>query len=138
MDGSTIQLASTPGLRAAFPPASNQHGGSPWPILHLAVAHELASGLAVLPAFGPMYGPQAVSEIALARQLLARLPEGSLLLADRNFGIFAFAHAAVKASHDVLLRLTAKRFEALRKQARRVGESPWELEWRPSASTELK
>ena len=86
------------------------------------MAHELASGLAVLPAFGPMYGPQAVSEIALARQLLARLPEGSLLLADRNFGVFAFAHAAVEASHDVLLRLTAKRFEALRKQARQVGE----------------
>lgn len=132
LDGSTIQLTSTPGLRVAFPPARNQHGCSHWPILHLAVAHELASGLAVLPAFGPMYGPQAVSEIALARQLLARLPHGSILLADRSFGIFAFAHAALAASHDVLLRLTAQRFGALQRQARRVSAETWEVAWRPS------
>jgi hypothetical protein len=132
LDGSTLQLAPTPQLRKAFPPASNQHGQSHWPILHLVVAHELQSGLAVLPQFGPMYGPQAVGEIALAKGLLRRLPERSILLADRNFGIFAFAHAAVEANHDVLLRLTQKRFESLRKQAKPAGAGKWELSWRPS------
>lgn len=132
LDGSTLQLAPTPQLRKAFPPASNQHGQSHWPILHLVVAHELQSGLAVFPQLGPMYGPQAVGEIALAKGLLDRLPERSILLADRNFGIFAFAHAARRANHDVLLRLTQKRFEALRKQARPAGEGRWELDWRPS------
>ncbi len=132
IDGSTLQLPPTRALRAAFPPASNQHGTSPWPILHLAVAHELASGLAVLPQLGPLYGPAAVSEIARARGLLARLPAGSILLADRNFGIFAFAHAAAQARHDVLLRLTQARFEALRKQAQPAGPGRWALLWRPS------
>jgi hypothetical protein len=36
-----------------------------------------------------MYGPEAVGEIALAQGLLQRLPKNSILLADRNFGIFA-------------------------------------------------
>jgi len=132
IDGSTLQLPSTPGLRAAFPPARNQHGDSHWPILHLAVAHELASGLAVVPEVGPMYGPEAVAEVTLARRLLARLPARSILLADRNFGIFAFAHAAVAAGHDVLLRLTQSRFTALRQQARPDGVGRWVVEWRPS------
>ena len=53
--------------------------------------------------------------------MLKRLPEGSLLVADRNFGIFAFAHAAVTAGHGVLLRLTRKRFAALLRQAQPAG-----------------
>jgi Transposase DDE domain len=133
LDGSTVQLAPTPALRAAYPPASNQHGTSHWPVLHLVVAHELASGLAVRPQYGPMYGPQAQSELALAQRLLPRLPQRSILLADRNFGVFAFAWAAVAAGHDVLLRLTKPRFEALRKKARQLAEGKWELAWHPSA-----
>ena len=132
LDGSTVTLAPTPALQAAFPPASNQHGRSHWPVLHLAVAHELASGLALPPEYGPMYGPQAVSELTLAQRLLPRLPPQSLLVADRNFGIFAFAYAAVQAGHGVLLRLTRPRFEALRRRARPVGEGKWALTWQPS------
>lgn len=132
IDGSTLQLAPTELLRAAFPPAGNQHGSSAWPILHLAVAHDLASGFALVPEYGPMYGPEAVGEIALAKRLLRRLPEHSILFGDRNFGIFAFAYAAVDAGHDVLVRLTQKRFQAMRKQARQVGPGKWELTWRPS------
>jgi hypothetical protein len=132
LDGSTLQLTNKPALQAAYPPASNQHGTSPWPILHLAVAHELSSGLALRPEFGPMYGPKAQSELALARKLLPRLPAHSILLADRNFGIFAFAHAAVAAGHDILLRLTAPRFRSLRKRAQPAGPGCWKLAWRPT------
>src|SRR5262249_26339846 len=96
-------------------------------------AHELASGLAALPEYGPMYGPQARSELSLAGGLLPRLPERSILLGDRNFGVFAFAWAAVEAGHDVLLRLSAPRFKALLKKAKAVAEGKWELTWRPSA-----
>lgn len=132
LDGSTIQLASTPALRAAFPPARNQHGASHWPLLHLAVAHELASGLAASPTYGPMYGPQAVSELALAQRLLPQLPTGSILLGDRNFGVFAFAWAARQAGQDVLLRLSRTRFASLRKKAQPAGPGRWAVTWRPS------
>jgi hypothetical protein len=132
IDGTTLQLAPKDALRAAFPPASNQYGPCPWPILHLAVAHELASGLAIFPEFGPKYGPEALSELALSRCLLKRLPTGSILLGDRNFGVFAFAWSAQQMGHDVLLRLTKPRFKAMCKKARRVGPGKWELTWHPS------
>lgn len=133
LDGTTVQLASTPQLRLAFPPASNQHGESHWPILHLVVAHELSSGLAAFPKFGPMYGRHARSELSLARQVLTHLPANSILLGDRNFGVFAFAWAGAQAGHDVLLRLTKERFDSLRKKAKQAGPGKWELTWRPSA-----
>jgi hypothetical protein len=133
LDGSTVQLASTAELRFAFPPASNQHGSSHWPILHLVVAHELASGMSLFPEFGPMYGPEARSELDLAQGLLARLPKRSILLADRNFGIFAFTWAAVAARHDVLVRLTRGRFQALLKKAKPAGQGRWQVTWQPSA-----
>ncbi|MFO1064871.1 MAG: hypothetical protein U0892_13480 [Pirellulales bacterium] len=62
IDGTTITLAPTEELAKAFPPASNQHGESVWPVAQLLVAHELQTGCAVVPQIDPMYGPNNVSE----------------------------------------------------------------------------
>lgn len=132
LDGTTLQLTHTPELCAAFPPASNQHGASHWPILHLLVAHELNTGLALRPEFGPMYGPNAQSELSLARRIIPRLPPDALILADRNFGVFAVAHAAQSSGRGVLVRLTEARFRSLRKSARLEEPGRWELAWHPT------
>jgi Transposase DDE domain len=132
-DGTTIQLPHTDELGRAFPPASNQHGPSHWPILHLLVAHELDSGLALRPEFGPMYGPDALSELDLALRLLPRLPADALVLADRNFGVFALAHAVAQSGRDVLVRLTQPRFKSLRKKGKAHEPGVWSLTWKPSA-----
>jgi hypothetical protein len=133
LDGTTLSLVATEELTATFTPASNQHGRSHWPVMHLVVAHELASGLAAAPQYGAMYGPEAVGEVDLAVRLLAALPAHSVLLADRNFGVFGFAHGATSAGHDVVVRLTQARFRALVKKGTRVGEGRWSLTWKPSA-----
>ena len=73
-------------LSALYPPASNQHGEGVWPIVHWAVAHEMASGCALRPEIGAMYGPHAVSEVELGRRLIARIPRKSVVMADCNFG----------------------------------------------------
>jgi hypothetical protein len=132
VDGTTLSLAATPELTATFTPASNQHGPSHWPVMHMVVAHELASGLAAAPQYGAMYGPQAIGEVDLAVRLLAALPTRSILLADRNFGVFGFAHAAITAGHDVVVRLTKARFRAMEKKGQLVGEGRWSLTWEPS------
>lgn len=137
LDGTTIALAPTPALRAVYPPASNQHGESAWPIAHLLVAHELESGCALLPELGTKFGPQAQSEAELAAALMRRLPPHSLVVADRNFGIFSVAYAARTLGHDVLFRLTKPRFDALKRDATALSgdDSPrhsWKLFWRPS------
>jgi hypothetical protein len=132
IDGSSLSLAPTANLRQAYPPAENQHGRSHWPVLRLVAAHELSSGCAVRPEVGPMYGAHAVGEVELATRLLQRLPAPSVLLADRNFGVFAMAWAAVQAGHDAVLRLTEKRFRAWERAAEAVGPGVWRLTWRPS------
>lgn len=132
LDGTTVPLAPTAALKAAFPPASNQQGTGVWPIAHLVVAHELESGCALLPELGAKFGKNAQSETELARSLMSRLPSQSILIADRNFGIFSVAFAASQAGHDVLVRLTRQRFEALRRPAELVAPGLWRLTWRPS------
>jgi len=132
IDGSSLSLAPTAELRSSYPPGQNQHGSSHWPVLRLVAAHELSSGCAVRPEVGPMYGPAAIGEVALAARLLARLPVQSVLLADRNFGVFAMTWAARQSGHDTVLRLTEKRFRSLLRAAQPVDPGVWELAWRPS------
>ncbi|MGL4464493.1 MAG: hypothetical protein ACRDD1_11215 [Planctomycetia bacterium] len=117
IDGSTLALASRDELRRRWPPASNQHGEGIWPISHLVLACELETGLMLRPEVGAMYGDAADGEVALA----IRLPPRSLLMADRNFGIFGFVRCAVQAGHEVVTRLTAARFQSLRKKAEPLG-----------------
>jgi hypothetical protein len=128
LDGTAVTLPS----ERAFPPAPNQHGTSHWPVCKLLVAHELASGCAIRPERGAMYGPQRVGELTLALRLLPRLPPHSVVLADRNFGVFAFLYAAVASGHDAVVRMTEKRFHALRRTAAACGPGAWTTVWRPS------
>ena len=82
-----------------------------------------------------MYGEDPDAEVALALRLLPRIPPHSLLMADRNFGVFGFAYYAVQAGHDVLTRLTAPRFRALQKKAQPLGPGRWTLTWTPTATS---
>lgn len=132
LGGSTLSLAPTPALRHAYPPATNQHGTSHWPILHVGVAHDIDTGLAVRPESGPMYGPHAVSEMDLATALISRLPAGSVVLGDANFGVFRLAYEATRTGHPALVRLTAVRFRALKRSAVPVRPGMWSLTWEPS------
>lgn len=135
LDGSSLSTPHTPQLRDRFPPASNQHGESHWPTLRIVVAHDLASGLAVRPEWGPMFGPQACSEQALTETLLKRLPAGSVVLADRNFGVFSVAWKARQKGLPVLVRLTevrARKIAGVNSEAVLAGGMDRSVEWRPS------
>jgi len=132
LDGTTLSLTHHPELLERFPPAENQHGRSHWPVVNLVTAHELTSGLATRPEWGAMYGPEAVSETRLARRMLERLGGPAMIVADRNFGIFSVAHAAVCLGHDVVVRLKDDRFGRMVAEAGEIGPGQWRLTWRPS------
>jgi len=89
LDGSSLDLPATAELLKAYPPAQNQYGTTHWPVVRIVVAHDLVSGIAMPPVWGPMYGDQAVSEQELAAQGIGQLPPGSVVVADRNFGVFS-------------------------------------------------
>ena len=113
LDGSTLLLPHSEDLGRAYPPPRNQYGASHWSGMRVLVAHEVLSGLAVRPCWGPMDGPQAVSEQGLAKQMLPRLPAGSVVLGDRNFGVFSMAYHARQNGHPCLFRLTELRAQKL-------------------------
>ena len=136
LDGTTMTLPPTPELKAAFPPATNQHGESVWPVALLLVAHEVQSSCALPPEIGAMYGENNTSEAKLARQMAKRLPRGSIAMADSGYGIFSVAHAMVTEGHQILFRLTKSRFKSLVRQATVVeewdGQATYRLHWKPS------
>jgi hypothetical protein len=137
IDGTTMTLEPTSSLIEAYPPATNQHGETVWPVMMLMVAHELESGCALIPEFGAMYGPNRTSEAKQAAAVASRIPSGSLVLADAGFGIFSVAWAMVGAGHDVLFRLTKSRASAMVRRAeaieRTVHGTRYRLTWSPSA-----
>ena len=105
LDGSTVLLQAEEDLTERYPPARNQHGQSHWPVLRVAVAHDVESGLATRPAWGAACGADASSEQKLIEEVLERLPQGAVVMGDRNFGVFSVAWAATQHGHPVLLRL---------------------------------
>lgn len=113
LDGSTLLLPHSEDLVRAYPPPRNQYGASHWSGMRVLVAHEVVSGLAVRPCWGPLDGPHAVSEQGLAKQMLPRLPARSVVLGDRNFGVFSMAYHARQQQHPCLFRLTELRAQAL-------------------------
>lgn len=137
LDGTTITLPPTHALKKAFPPASNQHGKSVWPVAMLLVASEMATGCVLVPEVGAMYGENNTSEAKLAERIIDKLPNDALVLADSGFGIFQTAWQCAKRRKEFTLRLTAARFHSLKKSATLVkgksGASTWYLKWKPSA-----
>jgi hypothetical protein len=137
IDGTTFKLPPTSDLREVYPPATNQHGETVWPILMLTVAHELRSGAALRPEFGAMYGSKNTSEAKQAMAIAERIPAGSVIFADAGYGIFSVVHAMLGRGHDILFRLTKSRFNALHRQAELIDQtensSRYRLHWTPSS-----
>lgn len=136
LDGTTITLPPTPELQQAFPPATNQHGETVWPVAMLLVAHELQTACALVPEIGAMYGENNTSEAKLAKAMTRRIPRGSLVMADSGFGIFGVAHSVVHSGCPILFRMTKSRFKTVRRQATLIedwnGYRTYEACWKPS------
>ena len=131
LDGSSVDLADTPALRQAYPPAHNQHGPAHWPMVRIVVAHDLVSAMAMPPSWGPMYGEQAVSEQQLAATGMGQLPKGSVVVADRNFGVFSTAFDGHRQGYGMLVRLTAARARYLLRGKLPSQTDQW-IDWNPS------
>jgi len=129
LDGSSLEMPHTAELLKAYPPDLKSH----WPVLRLLVAQELTTALAERPRWGPMYGPEAVSEQALTEQLLDQLPRDSVLMGDINLGVFSVAFAATQRGHDVLLRLQSNRAGVVGRGLSLQSGLDQQVCWRPSA-----
>jgi hypothetical protein len=130
-DGSSILAPASEELLKAYPAATNQYGSSHFPTLRVVVAHDLVSGIAMRPRWGPMYGKQAASEQQLAVDSLDDLTAGSVVVWDCNFGIFYTTYEAHCKQHPVVTRLTNSRARSLLK-GKLPQECDLQIDWTPS------
>jgi hypothetical protein len=130
-DGTTVRMPHGEELVEAYPPTTNQHGVSHWPLLRLLVAHDLYTGLALRPQWGAVNGSQAVSEQGLLEEAIERLPSRSAVVGDANFGVFSVAYAAAQRGHPVVLRLTTARAQHLARGPLQDGTDR-RLQWKPT------
>jgi hypothetical protein len=98
VDGSTLRVPDTPENDTYFGRAGTSRGNaaSAYPQLRLVTLMVLRSHLLLDVAFGPYRN----GELSLARDLWLRLPERSLLIADREFAIYENFHALSDPAHQ--------------------------------------
>jgi hypothetical protein len=137
LDGSSLRLEHTAGVLEAFPTSRNQYGMGHWGIMKWVALHDVGTGIAQRPAWGPMYGPDAVGEQRLARQVLGRAPAGSVIIGDGSFGIFMFVQEVVGSGHQALFRLNKAQALSLGGKAL-PAQGECSLCWKPSASERRK
>jgi hypothetical protein len=130
-DGTTVRTPHDEELMEAYPPTSNQHGASHWPLLRMLVAHDLYTGLALRPEWGAVNGSQAVSEQGLLEKGIERLPSQAVVVGDANFGVFSVAYAAEQRGHPVVLRLTTVRAQHLAGGPLQDGTDR-RIQWKPT------
>lgn len=131
LDGSSIRTANSPQSCECYPPGSNQHGESHWPMLRVLVAHDVYTGLAMRPEWGPMNSSGAVSEQGLLERAIDRLPHGATVIGDANFGVFSVANVCAQHQHPVLLRMTLARARRLAGAELQDG-TDLKISWKPS------
>lgn len=130
VDGTTMTLHHTQEILNEYRPIKNQHRRVHNPQLLCLCAHELFTGMALAPQFGPYRGDKATSELKLYHQMVKDLPPKSLIMADRYFGNFSVMHHAHTEGHQVLIRLTQRQAQSLvRKRDKDYTE---DVLWTPS------
>ena len=83
LDGTQYSVTNTPQVTATTTKAASRRGRAAFAKLHVAVLLELA----VHNPLAAAIARQGEAELALARGLLAQLPTGAVLLADRLYGV---------------------------------------------------
>jgi hypothetical protein len=103
IDGMCLDLPDTPENAAEFGYPGNDAGRGPFPQVRVVGLGECGTR-AVL---GAALSPLATGEQPLARQLLAKLRPGDLVVADRNFLSHGLLREALAAGAHVLWRVKA-------------------------------
>jgi hypothetical protein len=103
IDGSSCSMPDTPALQKHFGQPTGQKKGCGFPVAHLLVLFEAASGRLL----DVLVSPWRINDLTRVRELHAYLQRGDILLADRGF--CSYAHLATLAQQGVHVVLRMKR-----------------------------
>jgi putative transposase len=127
VDGTTLTLPDTEDNQKAYPQPASQKPGLGFPIIRLVVLLSLATASVQGMAFGPYQGKET-GETALLRHLLAEVPAGHVLLADRYYCNYWLVALAQAAGIDVVFRLHQLRHYDFRR-GQRLGHDDHVVRW---------
>jgi hypothetical protein len=131
LDGSTATLADTPANQRAYPQSGRQQAGLGFPLLRYVVLLGLATATVQDLAFGPHKGKET-GETALARQVLARLRPGDVVVADRYFCSYWLVALLLAMDVQVVFRLHQRRKYDFQR-GRRLGPEDHVVVWQRPA-----
>ena len=103
VDGTQVLTEATTETLEEYPRHTKNH----YPHVRVLVSHRLDNGLALTPIFGSIHD----SEQSLFKQFVVKLPRNSIVMGDRNFGVFSVVYYSLQAKQDVLIRMKEDRFE---------------------------
>lgn len=132
LDGSVLTAALSRKNLAEYGQQNSGGKIAHFPLVRIGVAVNATTGFALRPVFGAFSGEAAKSELALAPELLTRIPAASTVIADRYYGCFRFIAEACKQSLTPIVRL---RDLVWRRHMRTIpkGSGEQEILWTPSA-----
>ena len=129
-----LRVADTPKNIAAFGRRPSRHGeGAGYPQLRLVALLALRHHLLAAATFGPY----RISELALATQLWAAVPNHALVILDRGFATYALFHALTDPGRTChwLVRARGGRTALACQVVQRLGTGDALVELRPSHAT---
>lgn len=137
LDGSSFAARPHGDIAEHFGKATNQHERKDyWCLMRVVASFCSVSGAVT----GVACGAWKQSEGFLSWKLMAEALQGTLYVADRNFGIYSVVERAHTYGHDVIVRLQEHRARRLLgKQRLRESESEDEapIQWSPSRHDQL-
>jgi len=107
-DGTTCSMPDTEENQQAYPQPPAQKPGLGFPLLRMVVLLSLATAALQGLAYGPYEGKET-GETALFRTLLAQIPKGSIILADRYYCSYFLIALLQQSGVDVVFRIHQRR-----------------------------
>src|SRR6266404_3888785 len=127
VDGTTVSMPDTVENQAAYPQPNSQQEGLGFPIARMVVLLSLATAMVKGMAMGP-YAGKETGESALLRELLGRLDQGDILLADRYYCSYFMVALLQERGIDFVVRLHQRR-DADFRRGHRLGEGDHVVTW---------
>lgn len=105
VDGTTILVSCSEDNVGEYSQHRTRLGTSHYPLIRVELATDAITGVASKPFIGAHNGPEASSEITLVQEVLGELETGSVVLADKLYGVTQVIHRAEELGLKLIVRL---------------------------------